>query len=139
MINLTEQLQSFGDMEPVTSSPVDVMERRNRVALEVIRNMPITNIEHTIDENILKLMLLRVPMPRIVFVEYVNEKREAHYRCVSGQAVINTLAACLHDDGLCTPRNLERRLEETELDTSILRCGMTIETRDKVLKLMGLL
>jgi hypothetical protein len=100
-------------------------------ALKVGRRLRYVNVKRVVDPNVVQLLMVRLPLPKVIMVQQGDI-----YEIVKGHEVVNTLAAILHEHGVYGPRWVERRIEETEVTVVVVQAGNST-ILDLVLKLMG--
>jgi len=131
--NLREILQDtiqndFIDVRSRPATLASIIRNHNMVSGEISGLVP------KINEKILKMLLLELPMPAI----YLLEHQDTTYEVIQGIDILNTAAAVIVDHAEFEPRSLVRRIIETEVTLVTLRCNMTTQVIDKLKDLMGL-
>jgi hypothetical protein len=114
----------------VDDKAFDVLERKVD-AQKLVHRLGIHGLENMLDEMTLKSLLLRFPQQKVILREFPS-----HYEIVTGYKLLNTLYAVLQNTNMFTPRNLERRLEDIEIDLIVLRAGMNDKQVEYAIKLL---
>lgn len=120
---------------PLLKSDVDFYDVREHkfYALKVVHRMGIENAKREIDDNILQLLIGRLPLPKVIFCS----NGDGSHVVVKGHEVVNTLTALLYEHGVCGPRSIERRIEEAEIDCVVINPGVSDEMKAFLLKILG--
>jgi len=127
MINLESYIDDYQGM-------VDVREHK-RVLSGMLRNDLIRYVmSGFIDEKILQMILLRLPLPKI----YAVEDTEGKYTIIQGKEIVNTVAAIISHEDKYEPRYLVRRVLDCEVDFVTFRANMEKHMAAELMNLMGL-